>query len=128
MKWFTEKLGALKDKVKDLLKIGSPSKVYADEIGEMLPKGIVVGIDNGMNELDAAVNDMALSLLPNNATVASTYQSVSSNDSLYNLLATYLPIIANKDVSIKLEGGMDRFFRAMQTEARRNYQLTGAAL
>jgi hypothetical protein len=81
-----------------------------------------------MGDLDAAVAEMATSVLPNNATVASSYQSVSSNDSLYNLLATYLPIIANKDVNIKLEGGMDRFFRAIQAEARRNYQLTGATI
>lgn len=34
-------------------------------------------------------------------------------------------IAANKDVHIVLDGGLDRLFRAMQTESRRNRQITG---
>jgi len=130
-KWFTEKINALKNKVKDVLKIESPSKVFADEIGRMIPLGIAQGIEDGMNALDTSVLDMTTGIVgtADQAMSAATYQSVpSASGDVYGLLANYLPLIANKEVNIKLEGGMDRFFRAMQTEARRNYQLTGAAL
>ena len=130
-KWFTEKINALKNKVKDVLKIESPSKVFADEIGRMIPLGIAQGIEDGMNALDTSVLDMTAGIVgtADQSMSAATYQSVpSASGDVYGLLANYLPLIANKEVNIKLEGGMDRFFRAMQTEARRNYQLTGAAL
>jgi len=130
-KWFTEKIGKLKEKVKDVLKIESPSKVFADEVGKMIPLGIAEGIEDGMRSLDTSVLDMTAGIVgtADQAMSAATYQSApSASGDVYGLLASYLPIIANKEVNIKLEGGMDRFFRAMQTEARRNYQLTGAAL
>ena len=130
-KWFTEKIGKLKEKVKDVLKIESPSKVFADEIGRMIPLGIAEGIEDGMNALDTSVLDMTAGIVgtADQSMSAATYQSApSASGDVYGLLASYLPVIANKEVNIKLEGGMDRFFRAMQTEARRNYQLTGAAL
>ena len=62
------------------------------------------------------------------AAARATATQGGANGDLYALLSTYLPVIANKDVNIKLEGGMDRFFRAMQNEARKNYQLTGATI
>ena len=130
-KWFTEKIGKLKEKVKDVLKIESPSKVFADEIGRMIPLGIAEGIEDGMNALDTSVLDMTAGIVgtADQSMSAATYQAApSASGDVYGLLSTYLPVIANKEVNIKLEGGMDRFFRAMQTEARRNYQLTGAAL
>lgn len=130
-KWFTEKIGKLKEKVKDVLKIESPSKVFADEIGRMIPLGIAEGIEDGMNALDTSVLDMTAGIVgtADQSMSAATYQAApSASGDVYGLLASYLPVIANKEVNIKLEGGMDRFFRAMQTEARRNYQLTGAAL
>lgn len=130
-KWFTEKINALKNKVKDVLKIESPSKVFADEIGRMIPLGIAQGIEDGMNALDTSVLDMTAGIVgtADQAMSAATYQSVpSASGDVYGLLANYLPLIANKEVNIKLEGGMDRFFRAIQAESRRNYQLTGATI
>ena len=128
-KWFSEKIGKLKEKVKDVLKIESPSKVFADEVGLMIPLGIKEGIEHGMGALDASVLDMTTGITGTASSAAATYQPApSANGDVYALLSTYLPVIANKEVNIKLEGGMDRFFRAIQAESRRNYQLTGATL
>ena len=131
VKWFTEKIDELKKKAKDVLKIGSPSKVFADEIGKMIPLGIAEGIEAGMDDLDGTVISMTAGLTgtADSSMAARTYQPVSSqNDAMYDLLATYLPLLLNKEVDVKFEGGLDRFFRAIQNEARKNYQLTGAAL
>ena len=129
LKWFTEKINGLKEKVKGVLKIESPSKVFADEVGEMIPLGIAQGINNGMADLDGAVLSMTTGITGTASSAAATYQPApSANGDVYALLSTYLPVIANKEVNIKLEGGMDRFFRAIQAESRRNYQLTGATL
>jgi hypothetical protein len=32
------------------------------------------------------------------------------------------------EVDVEFSGGLDRFFRAMQIESQKNYQLTGVAL
>jgi len=44
--------------VKKALKIKSPSRVFSDEIGAMLPAGIIAGIDEGQRALDARVAGM----------------------------------------------------------------------
>lgn len=41
----------VKKKVKKKLKINSPSKVYEDEIGEMIPAGVAKGVDNGTGDV-----------------------------------------------------------------------------
>jgi phage-related protein len=56
----TGSVGGIVDKVQSLLHIGSPSKVFADEVGQWIPKGIAVGItahaDSIANALGAAFN------------------------------------------------------------------------
>lgn len=47
---------------KDKLKIGSPSKVFRDQIGKWIPEGIAAGISGNMNVVESAlgeVSDMA---------------------------------------------------------------------
>lgn len=39
------------DTVKSFLKIGSPSRVFRDEVGQWIPAGIAVGVDKGLPEL-----------------------------------------------------------------------------
>lgn len=58
--------GALKDvassalsAAKKLLKIGSPSKVFADEVGQWIPEGVAVGIEANTKSLTDAMNEMA---------------------------------------------------------------------
>lgn len=60
--------------VKDELHIGSPSRVFADEIGRWIPPGIAVGIDDNMAPLNTSiaaasqgiVGDMARATAPGN--------------------------------------------------------------
>ena len=44
---------------KNLLGIGSPSKVFRDQIGEMIPAGAAIGIEEGSADVNAAIRDMA---------------------------------------------------------------------
>lgn len=111
---------------KDSLKIKSPSKVFADEVGKWIPLGIEEGIDREAGSLNTRVVEMTAGLAQ---TGAPAYQPAGlAGSDLYALCAAYFPLFADKEVNIKLEGGMDRFFRAMQNEARKNYQLTGATI
>ena len=43
---------------KRLLKIGSPSKLFADEVGRWIPAGIAVGIEANTGAIDAAMRDL----------------------------------------------------------------------
>lgn len=45
----------LPDAVKKLLKIGSPSKVFADEVGRWIPAGIAMGIEQNASVVDDAM-------------------------------------------------------------------------
>lgn len=44
---------------KRFLKIGSPSKVFADEVGHWIPEGIAVGVEANTSALTDAMTDMA---------------------------------------------------------------------
>lgn len=58
--WLTGKVKKLCDKlidgVKDALKIGSPSKVMADEVGRWLPPGISEGFEDAMPDAEDDIN------------------------------------------------------------------------
>lgn len=45
---------------KRFLKIGSPSKVFADEVGHWIPEGIAVGVEANTDAMTDAMKDMAL--------------------------------------------------------------------
>lgn len=44
--------------IKKVFKIGSPSKLMADEVGQWLPKGIAVGIDTNTDSVEDSLEDM----------------------------------------------------------------------
>lgn len=44
--------------IKKMFKIGSPSKLMSDEVGQWLPKGIAVGIEANTDSVDDAMEDM----------------------------------------------------------------------
>lgn len=132
--WFGEKIKGLVGGVKDLLGIESPSKVFANEVGEWIPAGIAQGIQNGMRTLDNAMDSMSTDLVVGASVTSSTLQSSmpsateGADGSLYSLLATYLPQIAtNGNVNITLDGDAGRLFRLMQRESVRNTQLVGTS-
>lgn len=131
--WFSEKLSGLVEGVKDLFKIQSPSKVFADEVGEMIPLGIAKGIQNGMGVLDKTMVAMTNGVIDAgiSTTMSSVVSAVGSPDNgtvgaIYKLIAEYLPEIASAtDQKIVLEGDAGRLFRLMQRESIRNTQIVG---
>lgn len=60
--WAKEKAADLWHGFTKALGIGSPSKVFADEVGRWIPAGIRVGIESGMPALQAAMAGIAGSL------------------------------------------------------------------
>ncbi len=130
--WFKEKLSGLVDGVKDFFKIGSPSKLFADEVGRWIPVGIAQGINDGMGALDKAVQGMTAEVTQKG--ISTTVRGVmdygsydmsdGSTGAILALLAQYLPIIARGN-NITLEGDAARLFRLIQREAMRNTQLVG---
>ena len=62
LSWIKSKLtswvGNVTNFIKKMFKIGSPSKLMADEVGQWLPKGIAVGIDTNTDSIDDAMEDM----------------------------------------------------------------------
>lgn len=55
-----EKIGTtLKEKIKAIFKIKSPSRVMRDEVGKQIPAGVAVGIEKGTGEAVKAAEQMA---------------------------------------------------------------------
>lgn len=111
---------------KDSFKIGSPSKIMRDEVGQWIPAGIAEGIMQGMGALNSAVGSMQTTLSPNVLQSVTPYAPAPQNGTIYELLATYLPVIASgENVNVSLDVSNERLFRIVQTEQRRNKQLVG---
>lgn len=129
--WFTDKMKDLVDSVADFLKIGSPSKLMADEIGRWIPAGIAEGINKGMGVLDKEINAMTDDMVQTaiNPTILSQYAPQTQSDDLgevLDILRAYLPMIATRaNEKIVLEGDAGRLFRLMQRESIRNTELVG---
>lgn len=64
--WLKEKVGdfgaGIGGSLKKFLKIGSPSKYMADEIGQWIPKGIAVGIEANEDSVSKSMNDLGKTL------------------------------------------------------------------
>lgn len=117
--------------VKSTLKIGSPSRVFADEVGQWIPAGIAEGIQSGMGAVNDAMAGMTLAVSPTAMGSIQPYtpqasNAQSNNSSLYELLAKYLPIIASgENVNVQLDVDGQRLFRVIQQQQTRNTQLVG---
>ena len=113
--WIKELADNLIKGFKENLKIGSPSKVFEDEIGKWIPAGIAVGIENNQGILDRAVRNMTYDIVPYDSTGASIDQlgrTLNTSDQPVTVIVT-------------LEGDANRLFRVMQSKATSNYRLTG---
>lgn len=77
--WFEEKVksffSGIVDGVKDALGIHSPSRVFRDEIGKWIPKGVAVGITDNTKSISTAVNKM------NQETIGTAKRGLSSANS-----------------------------------------------
>ena len=131
--WVLGLLNGMVDSIKEFFHIGSPSKLMADEIGKWIPAGIAEGIESGMGTLNDAMSTMDTDILLGAQVTAGSIPRYSadameggSDGSLYQLLATYLPQIAQGGhVNITLDGDAGRLFRVLSEEAHRDWQMTG---
>lgn len=107
LSWIKSKLtswvGNVTNFIKKMFKIGSPSKLMADEVGQWLPKGIAVGIDTNTDSVEKSMDDMYDEM---NKTIkmenAKLNFDVMSND-IYNK-SLQLPSII--DLSANFEGNI----------------------
>ena len=112
--WLNSLVGDFVEGLKAGLKIGSPSKVMADEIGKWIPAGIAMGIEQNQGIIEQAMSGMAMNIVPYDSTGAAMQglnKAVSDGK--------------NVNVTVVLEGDADRLFRVMQSKATANYRLTG---
>lgn len=131
-KWFGEKISGLVSGVKDLLGIESPSKVFANEVGKMIPLGIAQGMEDEMGVVDDTIKAMTTGMVDMGVS-ASVSQQVMMGTSqadpiatITSLLSTYLPVIASgENQHLYLEADAGRLFRVMQRESVRNTQIVG---
>ena len=131
-KWFGEKINGLVEGVKGILGIESPSKVFADEVGEMIPAGVVQGINKGMGALDDAMAAMTSDIVDMGVSATISQQMTQGamqsdpTTSATALLASYLPQIVDAlHQRIVLDGDAGRLFKLMQRESIRNTQIVG---
>lgn len=82
--WFSDKIQSIKDIAAHALEIGSPSKVFAREIGRWIPAGIAVGIENGMGVLNSAIEEMSTSTLKNTVADMAIGTSYVGNGGVYS--------------------------------------------
>lgn len=128
--WFSDKISSLVGGVKDLLGIESPSKVFANEVGKMIPLGVVEGINEEMGVVDDTVKAMTSDMVDMGVSATVSQQvtmGAAQTDPLSAitaLLSAYLPMIADGQ-KITLEGDAGRLFRLMQRESVRNTQIVG---
>ena len=81
--WIWDKIsgffGGIVDGIIDFFGIGSPSKLFADEIGQWLPKGLAVGIEANTDSVESAIDNMndivasSFDLQPNISGIGSTF-------------------------------------------------------
>lgn len=120
---------------KNVFKIGSPSKLMRDEIGQWIPKGIAVGIEGNTDAVTKAMDDLTAQASHFDTNIQSTVRTdfvydggrmANDNSVLLALLERYLPEIANdKNVNISLEGDAKKLFEAVRQESTRYTSRTG---
>ena len=130
--WVSGLASSLIQGFKDTLQIGSPSKVFRDDIGVWIPAGIAEGIEDGMSSIDTAMADMTAEMLPDQMSMVSSaaYTPTSgvqtSESQLYGLLARYLPVIAEgNNVNVSLEGNAQGLFNLMRQENKVYKRMSG---
>ena len=130
-----EMAGKLVDGVKNVFKISSPSKVFA-QIGDYCVQGFDNSFDSfGNNALDSvedAMHEMAGVNVPTLETdmrmSAGSYRNADTTSDLYGLLSTYLPLLEKEtSVNVSLEGDAQGLFRQVRKQTNQFIKSTGAS-
>lgn len=67
------------DWAKSVLHIGSPSKVFRDQVGKWIPAGIQVGVDKAMPSLKTDITDSLMGLVPRPYQMSRVIDTAASN-------------------------------------------------
>ena len=128
----TELGSKLVEKVKGFFKIGSPSKLFADEIGQWIPEGVAVGIEANADSVNGAVEEMvndalvdpdvkAMKKTADAMMISSTNNgvvAVGSDNSAAQVLSEYMPLIlaAIESCGTEISPDFKQFFNVMRKE------------
>ena len=133
--WMFGLLNGFVDSILNFFGIGSPSKLMADKVGQWIPAGIAEGIDDGMGVLDDAMQSMTSDMLDTsvNATLSGNmaYTGADFRDDtdvgrLYELLSSYLPMIASgENLSVSLEGDAEGIFNVVKRQNKIYKRMNG---
>lgn len=88
------------DSVKKTLKIFSPSRVFRDEVGSMMAKGIGVGFEDEMDTVNSDISNA----INTSVDIGNNPIKTNSNNSVFDEIKALLSIIANKDSSFSVDG------------------------
>lgn len=113
--------------VKGFFEIGSPSKLFSDEVGQWIPKGIAVGIDANADSVTDSIDNLvkdtmispSVSMLSSGQGLYNPTMSASTNNTNANgILAEYLPLILNavRESGVTLEGDARQIFNVVRKE------------
>lgn len=116
-----EMAGNLVDSVKNVFKISSPSKVFA-QIGDYCVQGFDNSFDsfgeNALTSVEDAMADMASVSMPTleaDMRVNGNYKRAENSPDVYRLLAQYLPLLERStSVNVSLEGDAQGLFNAVK--------------
>lgn len=124
--------GKLVDSVKGFFKIGSPSKLFADEVGQWIPEGVAVGIEANADSVNGAVEEMvndalvdpdvkAMKKTADAMMISSTNNgvvAVGSDNSAAQVLLEYMPLIlaAIESCGTEISPDFKQFFNVMRKE------------
>lgn len=78
--WFSDKVNSLVQTAKDALKIGSPSKVFAKEVGKWIPYGMAKGVNDNLGVVKEAISNMT-DYAVESAAVSSIYDASAKSSS-----------------------------------------------
>lgn len=131
--WVKDLAGNLIQGFKDTLQIGSPSKAFADDVGQWIPAGIAEGIEDGMNVLDTTIDSMTSEMVTTAnldavAGTSSAVASISTDDAdLAGLLTTYLPALlqAARNGKVVLTPDAQSIFKMVRGENSVYKRMTG---
>ena len=127
----------LVEKVKGFFEIGSPSRLFADEVGKWIPEGIAVGIEANADSVTNAMDDVVadtMGAIPDmqNTLIGSTYQvgevdsAQTNNSDIYSLLAQYLPQLLSEFANgSRIEFDDDNLFKLVRRKNNEFMKMNG---
>lgn len=125
----------LVNSVKSFFQIGSPSKLFANEVGQWIPEGIAVGIEANEDDLYDTVDDMVKNtvLTPSIEALGTSNVSMSTGSITTNTdsdaMANAIAALAQKETNVHviLEGDAQALFRQVRKQTNQFVKSTGAS-